>query len=246
MVSCLRRKTEQQRLGKEEMERNYYVCFALIVTFSVIRTTICCHLFLIILLSLHAHFRCFPSSWTLPCWRDVICIETWNTETDVRMQMSILARWKCNKVLLWTCAKCLNNDDRKYCTNNKSIWRNSHRSWHCAVYTQVQRSWLRFYPHQIMARSKHNNALSLSVLPVFPPRGREVDNWEHAKGQGQQWARGQLRKGFVLFWTRQWSWTFQELSQLAFIMYVVLQWARGQLHKGILLSLSKKWDNRNG
>ena len=48
MVSCLRRKTEQQRLGKEEMERNYYVCFALIVTFSVIRTTICCHLFLII------------------------------------------------------------------------------------------------------------------------------------------------------------------------------------------------------
>ena len=101
--------------------------------------------------------------------------------TDVRMQMSILARRKCNKVLLWTCAKCLNNDDRKYCTNNKSIWRNSHRSWHCAVYTQVQRSWLRFYPHQIMARSKHNNALSLSVLPVF-----------HL--EGERWTTGSTRK----------------------------------------------------
>ena len=81
------------------------------------------------------------------------------------------------------------------------------------------------------------------------PRGGQLGARErtsllsHFFTQGQRWARGQLCKGFLLFWTRQWSWTFEELSQLAFLMYVVLQWAWGQLHKGIPLSLSKKWDN---
>ena len=118
----------------------------------------------------------------------------------------------------------------------------------------IQAMWERLLSQRMLLHWRDNNALSLSVLPVVhlegdSPRGGQLGARErtsllsHFFTQGQQWARGQLRKGFLLFWTRQWSWTFEELSQLAFLMYVVLQWAWGQLHKGIPLSLSKKWDN---
>ena len=118
----------------------------------------------------------------------------------------------------------------------------------------IQAMWERLLSQRMLLHWRDNNPLSLSVLPVVhlegdSPTGGQLGARErttllsHFFTQGQQWARGQLRKGFLLFWTRQWSWTFEELSQLAFLMYVVLQWAWGQLHKGIPLSLSKKWDN---